>query len=685
MRSHTLHCAFAWTLALCLPVSCLAETVITRADLNIPLYSARDLVAPALAQAPPRQADSPPVEVPPVLSPQVETLQPLPPMAPIYTVPAAQIEKQGSQSLADVLRGMPGFAVNDVGPAADIHTGTYYRGSSINQSTFLLNGRPYGSNISTYHGATDLNTLPVESIEKVELSSGASSTLYGTEGFGGVVNVITKKGKGPPQFKAGAEWGNYSQANYQASFSGSTEQLSYRVGYQSFLTDNRYYVPEASINRGADGLLFNGDTYRNSYSGNFTFDIDPRNAISLDVTKILSRRGLLYFGFPGSCSPTLALQCDRLDHDGLNLGLGSRHQLGAGEDSVLTVNLGYNQDYFNTYGPTGVRFNRTGTLDTSLLSARVEHDWKSAPNLQLRYGLDATNNQLNSDTLSTLPNRAPFNEVENRAVFNGALFALASWSVAPSAALELGVRQTVNSRFNSYTNPSAGFRWALSPGVALRASWVLAQRNPGLDQLYVYDTVHGWLPNDQLVPETGSAYTAGFDVRFSDALEGKFTYFGSGLNNRLAVVTGQWQNVGAVATNGLEAAVRWQMAPQWSSFLNYTYTDARILTGPESGLQLGFVPYSVGQAGVGYDNGGWQANAQITYGSGSRRAFFNFDSTSTDFSPPWASLDLKARIPINPNLAITAYVENLLDIPYERVNRTYTPGLLYRIGLQTSF
>jgi vitamin B12 transporter len=76
----------------------------------------------------------------------------------------------------------------------------------------------------------------------------------------------------------------------------------------------------------------------------------------LDAYKITSRRGLLYFGFP--------LQTDRLDHDGLNVGLSWKTLLGGGDDSVLRTTLAYNQDYFNTYGPTQSIYYRTGTLDS---------------------------------------------------------------------------------------------------------------------------------------------------------------------------------------------------------------------------------------------------------------------------------------------------------------------------------
>lgn len=117
----------------------------------------------------------------------------LPQSTPTYVIEQEEIQKKGSTSVADVLKRMPGFAINDVGHGADIHTGTYYRGHSINQSVFLINGRPINTNISTYHGATDLNSIPVESIEKIELSSGAVTTLYGSSGFGGVVNIIRKQ------------------------------------------------------------------------------------------------------------------------------------------------------------------------------------------------------------------------------------------------------------------------------------------------------------------------------------------------------------------------------------------------------------------------------------------------------------------------------------------------------------
>ena len=599
--------------------------------------------------------------------------------SPEYVIDREEIQKQGANSLAETLRGLPGFAINDAGFGADIHTGTYYRGNSINQSVFLLNGRPINTNINTYHGATDLNSIPVESIEKVELSSGTSSTLYGSEAFGGVVNIVTRQGSEIPTVNGLAEFGSFDQENYRANFGGTAGNLRYNVGYEKYDADNNYRVPRGAANRDpATGRLFNGDTSTSNYFGNLSLDLNERNSLSLDAYKISSRRGLLYFGFP--------LQRDRLDHDVFNVGLSWKALLGNSDDSVLRTTVAYNQDYFNTYGPTQNIFYRTGTLNSQAVTARVEHDWQLTSSNNLRWGLDVKNNFLNGDVLSNAPNRIAFNEREDRDRFETAIFALNTWKITDSFQADLGLRQNFNSDFGNYLNPSVGLRWAASPKVALRGSWVSVQRNPGIDQLYVYDTVHSWLPNPDLEPETGSSWTAGVDVNFAENLTGQFTYFGSSLTDRLGVQSGRWTNIGLVNTNGLEAALKWQINPQWSTFVNYTYTDARIKTGIEEGLQLGLVPFSVGQFGIGYQSGGWQVNLFASYYSGSRRALFNNPNDSnTDLSPDWLSLDLGLRIPITRGLGLTVFLENLEDKSYEKANRIYQPGLTYRFGLSSEF
>ena len=597
--------------------------------------------------------------------------------SPTYTITGEEIDKQGSNSVTEVLKNLPGFAINDAGFGADIHTGFYYRGTTLNQNTFLLNGRPIGSNINAYHGATDLNTFLTGGIDRIELSSGTASTLYGSEAFGGVVNILTKEEIAPVKFNVLAQGGSYGQQNYRAGVAGTVNALSYAIGYERFQADNDYPVPRGAANRGPDGRLFNGDTKFDNYFGRLTYRVDSRNTLKLDAYANTSRKGLLYFGFP--------LQRDRLDHDALNLGFSWNAQVGGGDDSILTATIGYNRDNFKTFGPTQNVFFRRGTLESQGLTARVEHNWQILPFYNLRYGLDLRSEFLDGETFSTVPSLIRFNEAETRDRTNTALFALNTFKILPNVQLELGLRQNFNTEYGSSTNPSVGTRWDITPAIAVRGSWVSVRRNPGLDQLYLFDTVHNWLPNSALEPETGSAWTAGVDFKVTSALSAQLTYFGNRLENRLSVVAGRWENIGLVNTNGFEAGVRWRRTPQLSALFNYTYTDAQIGTGAEQGLQLSTIPFSVAQIGIGYDWNGWQLNLYANYNSGSRRALFAETGVDTrSFSSSWLNLDLNARIPIVQNIALLVYLENLADVSYERVNRIYQPGLTFRVGLSAT-
>jgi vitamin B12 transporter len=634
----------------------------------------------AIAQTPP-----PPAATEPELTIDITGVRrnEIPQSTPKYTIDRVQIEQQGAKNVADALKNLPGFAINDAGFGADIHTGTYYRGAPTNRFIILLNGRSIGTNISTYHGATDLNSIPVDIIDRIELSSGASNIMYGSEAFGGVVNIITKSFDGKPQTNIGAELGSYGRSNYRASYSGGDRQSNYRVGVEKYHIDNDYVTPVGAANRDpVTGKLFNADTDTTSYFAGVTTNLDPRNQISFDALKISSRRGLVYFGFP--------LQRDRLNHDGGNAGLNWRSQLSTDDSSVLNTTISYNKDFFETVGPSGAN-SRTGILDTQAISGKVDHLWKTSASNTLRWGGEIESRNLNGSSVSTVPARIPFNDAENRTITNTALFAVNKWQPSQQIELDFGLRQNFNSQFGSYLNPSLGSRWNLNPQIALRASVAGAQRNPGLDQLYLFDTVHGWFPNPNLLPETGANWTAGVDLAFGPSSTAKITYFGSSLDNRqspqaISPTTTQWLNIGRVATNGVEIGFKQQLTPQFSTFLNYTYTDAKIQSGTEQGLQLALVPYSVAQLGIGYANNGWELNFLTNYNAGTRRALFAAAGTSPNsFVPAFLNLDVSGRIPVSENIGINLYLENLAGVQYERVNRQFSPGLTFRAGISANF
>src|SRR5438067_8311027 len=79
-------------------------------------------------------------------------------------------------------------------------------------------------------GQAELSDISPELIERVEIIRGPQSTLYGADAIGGVVNIITKKGKGPFSARVEQEVGNYNTYVSRARVSGATGPFDYALG-----------------------------------------------------------------------------------------------------------------------------------------------------------------------------------------------------------------------------------------------------------------------------------------------------------------------------------------------------------------------------------------------------------------------------------------------------------------------
>ncbi|MBI5084892.1 MAG: TonB-dependent receptor [Acidobacteria bacterium] len=95
-------------------------------------------------------------------------------------------------SIADVLRLHPSLDLRQRAPNL-LQADLSIRGATFGQTLVLLNGRRMNDPQSGHHNL-DL-PAPLQSVQSVEILSGAGSTLYGADATGGVVNIVTS----PPE------------------------------------------------------------------------------------------------------------------------------------------------------------------------------------------------------------------------------------------------------------------------------------------------------------------------------------------------------------------------------------------------------------------------------------------------------------------------------------------------------
>ncbi len=109
----------------------------------------------------------------------------------VEVIDAVDIERSVGTDLTDILKRNAGV---DVVQYTGALSGIGIRGfrpqtSGINKRSLLLvNGRP--------SGVTNLASLPIDNIERIEVLKGAASAVYGSSAMGGVVNVITRQSLG---------------------------------------------------------------------------------------------------------------------------------------------------------------------------------------------------------------------------------------------------------------------------------------------------------------------------------------------------------------------------------------------------------------------------------------------------------------------------------------------------------
>jgi vitamin B12 transporter len=117
-------------------------------------------------------------------------------------------------------------------------TGVFTRGTNTNHTIVTLDGRrlPFD-----FAGAYDLTNLTLDNVERIEVLRGPSSSVYGGNALGGVINLVSKSGKGleRPTADVSFEGGSYGYRKEGVSAAGAEKSLDYSLQASRTDTDNQ--------------------------------------------------------------------------------------------------------------------------------------------------------------------------------------------------------------------------------------------------------------------------------------------------------------------------------------------------------------------------------------------------------------------------------------------------------------
>jgi outer membrane receptor for ferrienterochelin and colicins len=171
---------------------------------------------------------------------------------PAVIISKKAIQLSGSLRLNDILQEQTGIYITSGSGSSAVGGGVFgngvqLQGLSPDHTMILLDGEPL---IGRQGGVMDLSRFAVGNIRKIEVVKGPSSSLYGSEAMGGVINIITEPLQGK-QFNAGIRSGSFFTNDLFAS-GNYTGKKAAVYGFVNRNSSNGYELDKSSPEKTVD-------------------------------------------------------------------------------------------------------------------------------------------------------------------------------------------------------------------------------------------------------------------------------------------------------------------------------------------------------------------------------------------------------------------------------------------------
>jgi vitamin B12 transporter len=589
------------------------------------------------------------------------------------------LRAQGIRFVGDALRQVPGVQVAQ-GGSYGATSSLFVRGGESDYVKVLVDGVP----VNQPGGSFDFASLTTDNVERIEVLRGPGSVLYGSDAIAGVVQIVTREGRGPVSLSGSAEGGTFGTAEWQVAALTGGERLGWSASVSQLTTD---------------GIYDFNNSYRNTV-GSARLRVSPGERTKVGV-------GFRYtdgkFHFPTDFTG------DPVDHNQFNsdetttLSLDAGHRFSEVVEGQLLLGRNASTTRFENPEDTPGEGSSSTLTDTERRTVEARAQIRGPAGVRGLAGVSFDHQHLESTSSFGGFEDTPFDRTRD----NWGFYLQASALPVRGLQVTAGGRLDENQRFGSFWTYRASALAFASPSTRVRGSVGTGFKEPGLFENFSTSFTRG---NPDLKPERSFSVEGGVD---QDLAGGLVTLGVTGFAQRFRdliqfnAITASPEdpnffNVAAANASGMEATLRVRPAAQLEASVSYTHVATKVTdSGFDSDPAATFVegdrllrrPTDALSMRATYAGGGrLQLGAVLTWvGNRDDVRFNQFPEPSERVTlPSYATVDLSGTLTLLrsrpggvPGLDLTARVENLFDEDYEQAVRFRSPGRAIFVGLAT--
>lgn len=502
----------------------------------------------------------------------------------VTIITSDDIRKYGYRTLADVLRGVRGFYITYDRNYAFIGARGFGRPGDYNTRILLMvDGHTINDTIYDTAAVGTEFILDTDLIDRIEISRGPGSSLYGSNAFFGVIDIKTRKGRdlgGTEVAVEAASAGTYGgRASYGGVLNNGADLLISASGFRSHGRD--LYFPEFDPANPAhdpravnNGVAEDADTDENQRA----FARYSSGGVTLTAGQVRRRKGIPTASFETVFNTTSTFTVDehayselRYDH-GLDRG-------GAFSARVSYDEYRYAGDYLSDISSSGTPTIVVIRDDVAGRWWEGELQWTSSVaglgKITLGTFLkdNISQNQNNFDV-------SPFTShlADRRNSFVWALYGQDETEVLKDLTLNAGLRYDHYETFGGTINPRLGLIYRSGPDRAMKVLYGRAFRSPNIYELYYNDGIYS-KANPYLRPETIDTYEAVYERYFGNEFRTSISYYHYAIKDLITLIEDtdtKWvyRNISVVDANGVEFEIEGKTQTGFRGLLSAAYQRA---------------------------------------------------------------------------------------------------------------